>query len=57
MAYAELGVAVAEMSGDTSMLDDALEKMVKASERILDPAMTKDIERYERQRRKLGQVS
>jgi SIR2-like protein len=57
MAYAELGVAVAEMSSDISMLDDAVEKMVKASERILDPAMTKDIERYERQRRKLSQAS
>ena len=56
MAYAELGVAVAERSGDIAMLDDAIARMVKASENILDPAMTKDLERYERQRRKLAQI-
>jgi hypothetical protein len=52
--YADLGVAVAERSGDLRILDEALREMAAAYERILDPAMETDLERYERQRRRLA---
>jgi hypothetical protein len=54
VAYAELGIAAAEIAGHFDILDAAIEKMAVASERILDPAMATDVERYEKLRRKLA---
>lgn len=51
--YADLGLAIAERSGQTDVLDDALSEMRAAYDRILDPAMETDIERYERHQRRL----
>lgn len=52
--YADLGVAIGERSGDTTVLDDALREMLAAYDRILDPAMEADIERFQRHRRRLA---
>jgi SIR2-like domain len=57
VAYAELGVAVAETAGDFTMLDEAISEMANASDRILDPAMATDLERYERRRRQIARSS
>jgi hypothetical protein len=54
MAYAELGVAIAETAGDFATLDDAIAEMASACDRILDPEMARDLERYERRRRQIA---
>ena len=47
-AYADVGVAIARQSGDTSVLEAALRLMTSAYDRILDPEMSRDIDQFER---------
>ena len=54
LAYTELGTAVAETSGNTHMLDDAISMMSEAADRILDPEMSQDLARLERRRQQLA---
>ena len=49
-AYADVGLVVARLSGDLSVLNAALKLMNAAYENILDPVMGEDIERFERLR-------
>lgn len=53
MIYADVGVAYAEtIGGDTSILDDALARMKKAVDAILDPQLSDSLQGFERTRRR-----
>lgn len=51
--YADVGVALAERTGDLGVLDDALRQMQAAGETLLDPQLTEDLTRFERRREQL----
>jgi hypothetical protein len=52
-AYADVGVALARLTGDLSMLDEALRAMTDVAERMLDPAFGEDLLRFEKLRQRL----
>jgi hypothetical protein len=52
--YADVGLAIAERTGKTDALDDALERMRKAVDRILDPELADHLRSYERTRRRFS---
>jgi hypothetical protein len=54
VAYAELGYAAARINGQLGMLDKAIAEMSAACDRILDPAMASDLERYEKLHRQIA---
>lgn len=53
-SYAQVGIAMAELAGDLSVLDHAIELMAGAYEEILDPEMGDALARLERTRRDLA---
>lgn len=53
IAYADVGVALAQMNGDMSVLDTALVRMEEAVSVILDPQLTEEYARVERVRNQL----
>ena len=50
MAYGDVGLAIAERSQDTAVLDDAIIRMGEAVDTILDPQLIEGLQRLERQR-------
>lgn len=53
-SYAQVGIAMAELVGDLTVLDEAIERMAGAYEEILDPEMGDALGRLERTRRDIA---
>lgn len=47
-AYCKVGVAILRYGGDRAVFDDAMDRLIKASERLADPEMSSLIRHFER---------
>ncbi len=55
IAYSEVGLAFADRTGQTEILDDAIRRMRDAADRILDPELTDAFRSVERTRRRFSE--
>jgi hypothetical protein len=53
-AYADVGVAIARLTGNTTTLDEAITRIGIASDELLDPVLDENHRRYERIRREFA---